>query len=102
MVVEGSKIGPEARELLLNVLLNTCIQCGQVQKAIEIVEYLLRDSNANFFHVDEVSFNTLIKGCAQQRLTGRAKQLFTRMTELGLKHTYVTYNSLIDVFVRGN
>jgi len=25
MVVEGSKIGPEARELLLNVLLNTCI-----------------------------------------------------------------------------
>ena len=42
-VVEGSIIGPEGREVLLNILLNSCIQCNQVQKAIEIVEFLLKD-----------------------------------------------------------
>ena len=64
MVTEGGLIGAESRELLLNILLNSCIQCKQVDKAIEIVEYLLRDRTSHFFHVDEISFNTLIKGCA--------------------------------------
>jgi pentatricopeptide repeat protein len=52
--------------------------------------------------VDEVSFNTLIKGCAQERMIGKAKQLFTQMLTRGMRPTYVTYNSIIDVFVRGN
>ena len=66
------------------------------------MEFLLRDASANFFHVDEVSFNTLLKGCAQEKMTERARKLFDRMGEVGLKPTYVTFNSLIDVFVRCN
>jgi len=62
--VAGSQIGTEGREVLLNILLNSCIQCNQVEKAIEIVEFLQRDAANNFFHVDEVSYNTLIKGCS--------------------------------------
>ena len=88
--------------MLLNILLNSCIQCNQVEKAIEIVEFLLKDASSNFFHVDEVSFNTLLKGCAQERMVKRARQLFDRIGEVGLKPTYVTFNSLIDVFVRCN
>jgi len=102
LAVEGSEIGREGREVLLNILLNSCIQCKQVEKAIEIVEFLLRDTTNNFFHVDEVSFNTLIKGCAQAQMVHRAKQLFEKMRKLGLTPTYVTFNSLIDVFVRCN
>ena len=59
--------------MLLNILLNSCIQCKQVEKAIEIVEFLQKDSANNFFHVDEVSYNTLIKGCAQEKMFNRAK-----------------------------
>ena len=74
-VVEGSIIGLEGREVLLNILLNSCIQCNQVQKAIEIVEFLLKadEDQSHFFHVDEISFNTLIKGCAQQKMAQMAK-----------------------------
>ena len=102
MAVEASQVGPEGREVLLNILLNSCIQCNQVEKAIEIVEFLLRDTASNFFNVDEVSFNTLIKGCAQERMVQRARELFDRMSQVGLKPTFVTFNSLIDVFVRCN
>ena len=75
--VESSKIATEGKELLLNILLNSCINCKQVGKAIQIVETLLSEKNkTNFFKVDEVSFNTLIKGCAQERMADKSKQLF--------------------------
>ena len=35
-------------------------------------------------------------------MVGKAEQLYSRMQEVGLRPTYVTYNSLIDVFVRCN
>ena len=62
--IQSSRIALEGRELLLNILLNSCINCKQVEKAIQIVQTLVQESQKNFFKVDEVSFNTLIKGCA--------------------------------------
>lgn len=35
-------------------------------------------------------------------MVAKAKDLFARMKDLRLKPTFVTYNSLIDVFVRVN
>ena len=35
-------------------------------------------------------------------MINRAMQLFNQMQEVGLKPTYVTFNSLIDVYVRCN
>ena len=75
--MQRSKIATEGKELLLNILLNSCINCKRVGKAIRIVENLLHEkSKTNFFKVDEVSFNTLIKGCAQERMADKSKQLF--------------------------
>ena len=35
-------------------------------------------------------------------MADKARQLFSQMKSLRLKPTYVTYNSMIDVFVRSN
>jgi pentatricopeptide repeat domain-containing protein 1 len=56
---------------------------------------------------DIVSFNTIIKGCAQERKERLAFEIFLQMKEMGktdagLRPNDVTYNSLIDACVRSN
>lgn len=85
--------------MLLNVLLDSCISCNQVDTAIELFESLNGDS---FFKPDEVTFNTLIKGCSLERRLEKALNLFNQMKDepYNLHPNDVTYNSLIDVCIR--
>lgn len=69
-LTEQSKSG---NEVLLNVLLDSCISCNQVNTAIELFESLNGDS---FFKPDVVTFNTLIKGCSIERRLEKALSLF--------------------------
>mmetsp|Transcript_29299 Transcript_29299/g.28461 ORF Transcript_29299/g.28461 Transcript_29299/m.28461 type:complete len:99 (+) Transcript_29299:1559-1855(+) len=50
---------------------------------------------------DEISFNTMIKGCAQEKRLKQALDMFEAMKlEEGVYPNDVTYNSLIDACVR--
>jgi pentatricopeptide repeat protein len=85
-------------EVLLNVLLDSCINCNQVDTALELFESI--DSHS-FFKPDEVTFNTLIKGCAIEKRLSKALWLFDLMrSSYKLQPNDVTYNSLIDVCIR--
>jgi len=49
-----------------------------------------------------ISFNTIIKGCSQERKINLAFDIFSLMKKSGLTPNDVTYNSMIDVCVRSN
>lgn len=51
---------------------------------------------------DEITFNTIIKGCALNKDTTLAFTYFEEMKTRGLHPNDVTYNSLIDCCVRSN
>jgi|LakMenEpi03Aug12_release.lakeMendotaPanAssembly.Ray.scaffolds.fasta_scaffold970609_1 pentatricopeptide repeat protein len=90
----------QGNEVLLNVLLDTCINCNQVETAINLFESL---DASSFFKPDEVTFNTLIKGCSIERKLEKALALFKQMKDqFNLVPNDVTYNSLIDVCIRCN
>ena len=86
-------------EVLLNVLLDSCINCNQVDTALDLFDMI--DQNS-FFKPDEVTFNTLIKGCAIAKRLEKALSLFQQMRSdvYKLQPNDVTYNSLIDVCIR--
>lgn len=86
-------------EVLLNVLLDSCISCNQVDTAIKLFESL---DSTSLFKPDEVTFNTLIKGCSIDKRLGKALELFDlmRSSSYNLKPNDVTFNSMIDVCIR--
>jgi len=86
---------PHKCPLLHNVLLDACINCGQLDQAVS----LLISGEGNF---DTVSFNTVIKGCAVERKDRIALDIFTFMKTKSCKPNDVTFNTLIDCCVRAN
>lgn len=54
--------GMKPDEILFNVLLDACINCRQVDRAITLFKQC-KGENASM-KPDEISFNTIIKGCA--------------------------------------
>ena len=49
---------------------------------------------------DVISFNTIIKGCSQEKKMRMAFEMFELMKTCGIQANDVTYNSMIDVCVR--
>jgi pentatricopeptide repeat domain-containing protein 1 len=96
---DSKPIRGKGDEVLLNVLLDSCINCNQVDTALELFESI---DNASFFKPDEVTFNTLIKGCAIDKRLDKALELFElmRCEAYNLQPNDVTYNSVIDVCIR--
>jgi pentatricopeptide repeat domain-containing protein 1 len=89
-------------EILFNVLVDACINCRQLQLALELFDEMKQESlrGESFIQLDEISFNTIIKGCAQEKRLNQAFKFFAFMKETALKPNDVTYNSMIDVCVR--
>lgn len=81
-----------------NVLLNACINCGEMEQALRLLERM--NKNATDEKPDEVSYNTIIKGCAKTKQLDTAFKIFNNMIENGVKPNDVTYNSLINACVR--
>jgi pentatricopeptide repeat protein len=46
------------------VLLDACINCRQVDRAIALFKQIKSDNPNPAIKPDEISFNTIIKGCA--------------------------------------
>jgi pentatricopeptide repeat protein len=114
-------------EILFNVLLDACINCKQLDRAVELLctlkgkestevpqiteaedEIILQiptshsQKQHSLIRPDEISFNTIIKGCAQEKKLGLAFDMLSLMKQQGLKPNDVTYNSMIDACVRCN
>jgi len=83
----------------LNLLLDACIKLGEVERAVEYVELILQKKQPSVAWPDEVTFNTLLKGCAIQKLFSKSFDLFDLMIDQKITPNQVTYNSLIEVCV---
>lgn len=62
-------------EILLNILVDACVSSNQVKRAIGLVQDIVQDqklqnheARSTIFSPDLVTFNTILKGCAQQKL----------------------------------
>lgn len=50
--------------------------------------------------LDEISYNTLIKGCCKAKKLNRAIDFYEEMKKLGIRPNRITFNSLIDTCVK--
>jgi pentatricopeptide repeat protein len=71
-----------------------------VKKAVDFVDKIIVGKVNSIIQPDEVTFNTLLKGCAQQKMYTKSHELYSTMCNIGLVPNQVTYNSLIEVYVR--
>jgi pentatricopeptide repeat protein len=81
--------------LCLNIVLATGVSAGNVIEA----EAFLLDSQAGSV-ADAISYNTVLKGLAQQGSIDQALQLFEKMKKQSVNGNLITYNTLIDAAVR--
>lgn len=85
--------------ILFNILLDQYIICKKLEMAISLVREL-KDQDVEDLKPDTVSFNTIIKGCAQEKQFEIADEMFKLMKTFNLEPNDVTFNSMIDVCVR--
>lgn len=91
---------PQKPEIALNLLIDACITHQQVEKAVNFIEDILKGTEKSFVRPDEVTFNTLLKGCAIKKMLYKSYDLFQVMKKVGLHPNQVTFNTLIEVYVR--
>ena len=86
--------------ILINVLLDSCIKLKESHILCQLFDNVTK-GKINNVKPDLITFNTFIKGCAQlnlyEKVTG-AFELLLKNEEI--KPNDVTFNTLIDVFVR--
>ena len=84
------------------MLIDASVRCGEIDRAVSFVEKIVSGKieacQANM--LDEVSFNTLLKGCAMQKQFEKSFELLDLMLSLKLKPNQVTFNSMIEICVR--
>lgn len=69
-------------EILFNVLLDACINCHRLDKALHLFETMRREGS--LVKPDEISYNTIIKGCSQFKQLEKAFDVFRAMKNSGL------------------
>eukprot|EP00446_Apocalathium_sp_SHHI-4_P033065 CAMPEP_0177233160 /NCGR_PEP_ID=MMETSP0367-20130122/43718_1 /TAXON_ID=447022 ORGANISM="Scrippsiella hangoei-like, Strain SHHI-4" /NCGR_SAMPLE_ID=MMETSP0367 /ASSEMBLY_ACC=CAM_ASM_000362 /LENGTH=537 /DNA_ID=CAMNT_0018683875 /DNA_START=145 /DNA_END=1755 /DNA_ORIENTATION=- len=92
------KRGVAIDSLVLNVVLATCVAADQ----LPAVEQLVSEADVKSPPItDVVSFNTLLKACAQRGDAVRAKSVLARMKARRLRPNAITFNTAMDAMVRG-
>ena len=84
-------------EVLINILLDALINNQHLDKAVKLLRLVLQSGQAK---ADVISYNTLLKGCAQQRKDRLAFEIFELMKSKSVRPNDVTFNSIIDTCVR--
>lgn len=84
-------------QIIYNCLLDACINANQFGKTKEILEKM---RNTPGVLCDEITFNTLIKGCGKRKLLEQAIDFMNEMQKIGLIPNRITYNSLIDISIK--
>jgi len=87
--------GAPIDSLVINIVLST----GIAARELDATKALLTEfSKINL--VDTVSYNTVMKGLAQQKDIGQALSLLAEMCKTGVKPNAITFNTAIDAAVR--
>lgn len=80
--------------VVYNCLLDACIECKALPRALKIFEEMKEQSLA-----DVVSYNTIMKGHLMSHDTGSAEQVFMQMHQAGLTASRVTNHGLLNAMV---
>merc|ERR1719484_237866 len=86
--------GVQLTALAYNALLDSCIQCGKVNVALQHFKEM-KDLGL----VDVVSYNTLLKAYLKQGQIAKARKLLTEMSENNIEANQVTYNEMLNALV---
>merc|ERR1719299_239586 len=86
--------GVQLTALAYNALLDSCVQCGKVNVALQHFKEM-KDLGL----VDVVSYNTLLKAYLKQGQIVKARKLLTEMSECGIQANQVTYNEMLNALV---
>lgn len=82
--------------LILNTVLATGVATGKTEAAEELLHELSGDKVA-----DVISYNTVLKGYAHQKISDKALKLLESMLARGTKPNGITFNTVMDATVRG-
>lgn len=82
----------QIEKVTYTILINGCVASGEYQKAWKVFDACRVNSLLN---PDPVTYSVLINACAREQLVEKAINLFEDMERKGIKHTEVTYNSLL-------
>merc|ERR1719182_1043219 len=86
--------GVQLTSLAYNALLDSCVQCGKVNVALQHFKEM-KDLGL----VDVVSYNTLLKAYLKQGQITKARKLLTEMAESSIEANQVTYNEMLNALV---
>merc|ERR1719387_2981125 len=86
--------GVQLTSLAYNALLDSCVQCGKVNVALQHFKEM-KDLGL----VDVVSYNTLLKAYLKQGQIAKARKLLTEMAESDIEANQVTYNEMLNALV---
>merc|ERR1719261_311913 len=86
--------GVQLTALAYNALLDSCVQCGKVNVALQHFKEM-KDLGL----VDVVSYNTLLKAYLKQGQIAKARKLLTEMAESDIEANQVTYNEMLNALV---
>merc|ERR1719298_365421 len=86
--------GVQLTALAYNALLDSCVQCGKVNLALQHFKEM-KDLGL----VDVVSYNTLLKAYLKIGQIGKARALLKEMAESDIQANQVTYNEMLNALV---
>merc|ERR1719420_247023 len=86
--------GVQLTSLAYNALLDSCVQCGKVNVALQHFKEM-KDLGL----VDVVSYNTLLKAYLKQGQIVKARKLLSEMAESDIQANQVTYNEMLNALV---
>jgi len=103
-------LGEKVTSLMLNLLLSTCVNAKQPERAFELLHKAraLQESRASSTEntlkeddiiVDVVSYNTVVKGFAQAQMLPRCFDCLHEMRAYNLEPDDVTFGTLLDLCV---
>lgn len=87
--------GGSANSLMYNIILQTWINCGNVQAAEDWMEEILEAGMA-----DETSFSILIKALVRARAPDKAKAIADNMHEAGVQPNIAIFDELLHGFAQ--
>lgn len=95
------KLGTDVTTLMLNLLLLTCVNVKQADRALVLLQEAHK-LEAGESIVDAVSYNTVIKGFAQSSKPTKCFECLHEMRAKGLEPDDITFGTLLDVCIAGS
>jgi len=98
------KLGQDASNLMLNLLLLTCANTQQPERALKILgdAHGFEEQRAAEKIVDVVSYNTVIKGFAQAVDAPQCFNCLHEMRDRGIEPDAITFGTLLDLCIADN